>query len=1135
MKQNVAEEGKKATDAVTGLDDAASRAATHVKAKIAEQKSIIKQIEADIASIQKLYDKAAPGKGKVEMRQELAAATRALEEEKNALIGLEASVDKTTQKHAMLRTEVTNAKDEVARLEMAGKRGTAEWDLATTKLARLNDQMRDTNQVARVIADDERKFKSVASGVSGLAGAMSAAVGAASLFGAEQEELAKIQTRLQSVMAITIGLQQVAETLNKDSYFSVVMLSKAKRGWATAQAFLNTQLGVGVGLSRALMLSGVGLLIAGIGSLILLYQNWSKKQEEINRLKKEFADIEKGAIKGMADEKVAAEQLMRVAGDHTKNLDLRKQAVEKLNKLMPDYNGYINREGQLIGNADTALKNYLVSLYKVEKAKKLIAGIEEDTANIDNLKSTGSDPVTFWERMGLGAAKLLTPTNYDEISNKLFQNKSKKWINQMSGIEAGKKQKEDELQKLLGDKNVFTSVFGSPDKSSGGSSSSAPSTKKEYDAQAALAEQLLEIRKRTAALTVDIMQDGLEKRLQQIDLEESEELARIKEHQQKILDEYNKSDAGKANPQTDVKNIPGIDPKTLEDIEAERTKITEAAAEKRRQATEANAKEITDLARKYADEEVKIRYDYQQDIDKLEKAGNTEAANAARMERDKRISEITAEMVESSSLYKLATDEKLLASKEATEALISDTKARIEALVVENKLTRAAADKMIADLDKTQVSRENSKNDNNPFVKLIKGLNDYKKAKKELDDKRKSVTPGELVELEDAANKTLATTAEAAAVSLAGVQEILETVVGALDQLGLLTEEEKQTANEVIGMVGGAADIAMGIVTGNPVQIITGAVNLLANAISLFDKKSKDIAKKQKEHKKNLDDLAHAYTNLQREVDKALGTDVYKKQKEAIANLRKQIAENERLIALERQKKKKKQNQEDIAAWRAEIDALKGEIDDTIQSITEDLAQTNARDLARTLADALVSAARTGEDAFTAMGDVINDVLRNAVVNALSKKFLEKQMDEATEYLAGAMGDGDLSDYEKRRFEEMIRNAGTAFNTALSAYDELFANQDDAARRSASKGIAQASQDSIDELSGTITFMAGEFRTANVLAAARTETGRDMLIITRTILSVLNVIAENTSYNKRLEDIAEGIEKLNRDGVNVKR
>ena len=72
-------------------------------------------------------------------------------------------------------------------------------------------------------------------------------------------------------------------------------------------------------------------------------------------------------------------------------------------------------------------------------------------------------------------------------------------------------------------------------------------------------------------------------------------------------------------------------------------------------------------------------------------------------------------------------------------------------------------------------------------------------------------------------------------------------------------------------------------------------------------------------------------------------------------------------------------------------------------------------------------------------------------------------------------------------------------------------------------------------MSGTITFMAGEFRTANVLAAARTETGRDMLIITRTILSVLNVIAENTSYNKRLEDIAEGIEKLNRDGVNVKR
>ncbi|HHT23173.1 MAG TPA: hypothetical protein GXZ87_07680 [Bacteroidales bacterium] len=559
------------------------------------------------------------------------------------------------------------------------------------------------------------------------------------------------------------------------------------------------------------------------------------------------------------------------------------------------------------------------------------------------------------------------------------------------------------------------------------------------------------------------------------------------------------------------------------------------AEEKRKQATVNNAKEIAELARKYASEQVKIEHDYQQDIDKLTAAGNLEAANAAKAERDKRISELTAEMIESSSIYKLATDEKIQASKKATEELVSDIKKRIELLVKENKLTREAADQMLKDIDKTQVSRENSKNENNPFAKLLSGLNKYKGAKKELDDKRGSTSAEDLVKLEDTANKALKSTAEASAEALMGVQAILGSVVGALDQLGALTEEEKQTANEVIGMVGGAAELAQGIATGNPIGIITGAVNLLSNAISFFDFKSKKIAKQQKEHKKNLEELSRAYNNLQREVDKALGTDVYKKQKEAINNLQKQIAENERLIALENQKKKKKRDKEAIAAWNAEIDALKGEVNDTIQSIVEDLAQTNAKTLAQQLADALVDAARTGEDAFTAMGDVVNDVLRNAVVNSLSKKFLEKQMGDAVEYLADAMeSGGKLDDYEKRRFEEMIRNAGNNFNTAMQAYNELFAPEEKE-RSSAAKGIAQASQDSIDELSGTITFMAGEFRTSNVLAAAHAESAKDTQISVQAILAVLNTIAENTAYCKMLEDVAESLDRINRDGINIKK
>ena len=76
---------------------------------------------------------------------------------------------------------------------------------------------------------------------------MSAGTGVATLFGASQENLAKIQARLQAVMAISIGVNQVAQVVNKDSYFTHIALAKAK-DMVTAST---TRLSVALGISNA--------------------------------------------------------------------------------------------------------------------------------------------------------------------------------------------------------------------------------------------------------------------------------------------------------------------------------------------------------------------------------------------------------------------------------------------------------------------------------------------------------------------------------------------------------------------------------------------------------------------------------------------------------------------------------------------------------------------------------------------------------------------------------------------------------------------------------------------------------------------------------------------------------------------
>ena len=939
------------------------------------------------------------------------------------------------------------------------------------------------------------------------------------------EELNQVGEELADVLTKSNDLQDISNELMKIGKGNINRLVRSKRLLAKANQWVAKTFKLSeAAAKRFTAILSFGLTIA-ISGLITLYEKYKEKQEEARLKAEELIKVEQEKRKEIADsyasEQAKIEAMRTALNSENVSRKEKLNIIKKLKAQIPGYIAELDAEGRLIRENKASIDQYLISL---EKSLKLRAAEKELEEYYSKLYETDKKIHELNEEKS-------------KYSNRPQKDESGREIFYMDGFEKNRELDDliwNQRQGIISEINKVKSYINQSgliqlSKSTGGSFGveTDKTTKEEYNAQKALADQLIDLRKKTAALTVDIMEEGLKKRLAQISLEEKQELDRIEEQQQKIVDTYNEKYDKKFK---DIKEIPGIDPKTLSAIEAEKTKITDAAEKKRKQVNEENAKEIAALARKYADERVQIEYEYQQDIKRLEKEGNIEAANAARAERDKRISEISSSLIEETNLYKTATDEKLKLTKKLNDKLIRLAKERIQN---DSTLTDEDKNKLI-----TQIDQAGAQHAGKSILSLTKTINDLIAAKEKA---KKAIEVGDVqgaVEAETEIQSLSDKLKKSGDEILNYYDQISSALLDIGDQLGLFTEEEKQAANEVLGMVAGAGQLAIGIASANPIDIITGSINLLTSAISFFDFKSKRIAKRQKEHKKNLDELARAYNNLQHEVDKALGTDVYDKQKKAIDNLRKQIAENERLIELELQKKKKKRDQDAIAGWRAEIDALKGEIGDITQSITDDLAQTNAKSLAQQLADALVTAARTGEDAFTAMGDVVNDVLRNAVVNSLSKQFLEKQMGEATEYLAGAMEDGELTEQEKQNFKDIIESAGRNFNAALAAYDELFAEQEEKAeeaRRSAAKGIAQASQDSIDELAGTVTFMAGELRTMNVLAAARTESGKDTLITTRTILSVLNVISENTAYCRRLEDVVENLEKINRDGVYIKK
>lgn len=183
-----------------------------------------------------LRDRAKAIKGEIATRKsllnELREQSNALEGEASRMEQARAAAENTAQAHVSLRQQIRALKEEMADAVANGIDEQSEaYKRMVNELGRLQDIQGDIQSQGSVLANDEATFAGVLSGLNGIVGGFTAAQGAVALFAGENENLQKIMLKVQSLMSITMGLQQVAQTLNKDSAFSLITLNKAKEWW----------------------------------------------------------------------------------------------------------------------------------------------------------------------------------------------------------------------------------------------------------------------------------------------------------------------------------------------------------------------------------------------------------------------------------------------------------------------------------------------------------------------------------------------------------------------------------------------------------------------------------------------------------------------------------------------------------------------------------------------------------------------------------------------------------------------------------------------------------------------------------------------------------------------------------------
>lgn len=339
--------------------------------------SVGKMMNDFAASIEKTDKKMADS-----IRTNVADMNASLDKVKQSFVNTEKAGDNAGKKGtASLRQQLRMATAEAQRL--AEEVGTTDprFIAAAKRAAELKDSIGDTALAIDAMNPDE-KFKGVANLMGGIMGVAAGIQGAMTAFGVESEDAQKAVAKLQGLMAMSQGLNQLGGL--KDAMGAV------KTQVIAASQSMGT-------FKTALVATGIGAAVVLIG---LLAANWEAVSD---------------AVMGTSDKtrayKMAQEEVTKAVGDAQAKyyeannaIDLYKKGVISKKEALKIYN---ETAGETIGKTDDInvaerrmakdVPVYLEMLQYKTRAQVLFAKAAEQSAKI---ASGEAAEVGFWQTIG---------------------------------------------------------------------------------------------------------------------------------------------------------------------------------------------------------------------------------------------------------------------------------------------------------------------------------------------------------------------------------------------------------------------------------------------------------------------------------------------------------------------------------------------------------------------------------------------------------------------------------------------------------------------------------------------------------------------------------------------------------------
>lgn len=324
---------------------------------------------------------------------------------------------------------------------------------------------------------------------------------------------------------------------------------------------------------------------------------------------------------------------------------------------------------------------------------------------------------------------------------------------------------------------------------------------------------------------------------------------------------------------------------------------------------------------------------------------------------------------------------------------------------------------------------------------------------------------------------------------------------------------------------------------------------------SLANLSMKGLEQGSKNYNKALQEIVKSYADLSYSESSLTTADRY-------ANAGKQleyIAEQQLLIAeQQRQEEEKKKTDEDkLAEWEQKQEELALEVAKVQAEIIEDILGGSARSIAEQLSDAYWEAAEQGKNAMESWAKEADKIMSDIGKNMLITKWLEPRIGTLIDEVTKDWFD-DKGNFQPDKVEESMPKFSKGLEEIGYAYSEVAAMMPDwmkesiddlAERQSSSRGIATASQESVDEnnarlttiqahtasIAGNVDEMVKEIREQRLTSLRTAQIADDIRANTIEMIRHLQGIESNTgTTNSKLDKISGTLTDIQLKGVKMK-